>query len=92
MPHHADLARAAAGIRAAEIELIGKTTTKTGLEVECALDERTYDKGNRIKKAAMEALDIKGDAFNTEPSYVVKPRTHRNPQRLSLRVPDLTTS
>ena len=35
--------------RMAVVELIGATTTKTGLTVECALDERTYEKGIRIK-------------------------------------------
>jgi hypothetical protein len=42
------------------IELIGRTTTKTGLKVECALDERTYEKGIQISKAEMRQLAIKG--------------------------------
>ena len=60
--------------RAAVIELIGRTTTKTGLKVECALDERTYEKGIRIKKSEMKLLDIEGDAFHPEWNYTVKPR------------------
>ncbi len=60
--------------RAAVIELIGRTTTKAGLKVECALDERTYQKGIRIKKADMKLLDIQGDPFHPEWNYTVRPR------------------
>jgi hypothetical protein len=65
--------------RMAVVELIGATTTKTGLTVECALDERTYEKGTRIKKAEMKLLDIEGDAFHLEWNYTIKPRIHRKP-------------
>ena len=61
--------------RAAVIELIGQTTTKTGLKVECALDERTYEKGIRISKADMHKLAIQGDAFHPEWNYTIKPRS-----------------
>ena len=60
--------------RTAVIELIGRTTTKTGLTVECALDERTYEKGIRIGKAEMRQLAIEGDAFRPEWNYTIKPR------------------
>jgi Rhodopirellula transposase DDE domain len=63
--------------RAAVVELIGRTTTKAGLKVECALDERTYEKGIRIKTAAMKLLDIHGDAFHPEWNYTIKPRTEQ---------------
>ena len=56
------------------IELIGRTTTRTGLTVECALDERTYEKGIRIKKSEMKLLAIEGDAFHPEWNYTIKPR------------------
>ena len=62
--------------RAAVVELIGRTTTKTGLKVECALDERSYEKGIRIKKAEMKLLDIRGDAFHPEWNYTISPRTY----------------
>ena len=60
--------------RMAVVELIGATTTKTGLKVECALDERTYQKGIRISKAEMKRLDIEGDAFHPEWNDTIKPR------------------
>jgi len=65
--------------RAAVIELIGRTTTKTGLTVECALDERTYEKGIRIKKAEMRQLPIDGDVFHPEWNYTVKQRSPQPP-------------
>jgi hypothetical protein len=56
------------------VELIGATTTKTGLKVECVLDKRTYEKGIKITKAEMETLAITGDAFHPEWNYTIKPR------------------
>ena len=50
--------------RLAVIELIGATTTKTGLKVDSALDTRTYRKGIRVSKAEMKSLDIAGDHFH----------------------------
>jgi lysyl-tRNA synthetase class I len=40
------------------VELIGATTTKTGLKVESALDTRSYQKGIKVSNAAMKCLDI----------------------------------
>jgi hypothetical protein len=56
------------------VELIGSTMTKTGLKVECALDERTYHKGLKVSKAEMAALDITGDEFHPEWNYTITPR------------------
>ena len=56
------------------VELIGATTTRTGLKVECALDERTYEKGLKVSKAEMASLDITGDEFHPEWNYTIKPR------------------
>src|SRR6266576_1318157 len=60
--------------RTAVVELIAATTTKTGLKVECALDERTYEKGIKITDAEIEALDIRGHTFHLEWNYTVHPR------------------
>ena len=64
--------------RAAIVELIAATTTKTGLKVECALDERTYEKGIKVSNADMAALDITGDAFHPEWNYTIRPRPALN--------------
>jgi hypothetical protein len=60
--------------RMAVVELIAATTTKTGLKVECALDERRYQKGRKVRKAEMASLDITGDPFHPEWNYTIKPR------------------
>jgi hypothetical protein len=60
--------------RIAIVELIGATTTKTGLRVECALDPRTYEKGIRVSDAEMQTLSITGDDFHPEWNYTIKPR------------------
>jgi hypothetical protein len=61
------------------IELIGRTTTKTGLKVECALDERTYEKGIRISKAQMRQIAIEGDPFHPEWNYTITPSSPQPP-------------
>ena len=63
--------------RVAVVELIGATTTDAGLKVECALDERTYEKGRKVTDAEMEALDMTGDTFHPEWNYTIKPRRQR---------------
>jgi len=60
--------------RAAVVELIGATTTKTGLKVECALDTRTYQKGIKVPNAEMARLNIAGDPFHPEWNYTITPR------------------
>jgi hypothetical protein len=60
--------------RVAVVELIGATTTKAGLKVECALDPRTYQKGIKVSDAEMQSLDITGDTFHPEWNYTIRPR------------------
>ena len=60
--------------RAAVIELIAATTTKTGLKVESVLDTRVYAKGIKVSNAEMKCLDIRGDAFHPEWNNSVIPR------------------
>jgi Rhodopirellula transposase DDE domain len=60
--------------RVAIVELIGATTTKAGLKVECVLDTRTYEKGIKVRDAEMAVLDITGDPFHPEWNYTIKPR------------------
>ena len=64
--------------RVAIVELIGATTTKTGLKVECALDERTYEKGIKVSDDEMATLNIAGDDFHPEWNYTIKPRRSPN--------------
>ena len=55
--------------RLAVVELIGATTTKTGLRVESAIDTRS-----KVSKAQMKCLDIVGDPFHPEWNYTISPR------------------
>jgi len=59
------------------VELIGATTTKTGLKVESVLDTRTYQKGIKVTDAAMKRLDITGDQFHRSTRWSMKPISHR---------------
>ena len=60
--------------RLAVVELIGATTTKTGLKVDCALDTRTYQKGIKVSNAEKKALNVTGDRFHPEWNYKITPR------------------
>jgi len=60
--------------RQAIVELIGATTTKTGLIVRCELDEKPYAKGVKVSDAEMAALNIKGDALHPQWNYTISPR------------------
>jgi hypothetical protein len=64
--------------RVAIVELIGATTTKTGLRIECALDTRTYEKGIKVSDDEMATLNIAGDDFHPEWNYTIKPRRTGN--------------
>ena len=64
--------------RMAVVELIAATSTKTGLRVESALDERTYEKGIKVSDAEMEALNLCGDEFHPEWNYTINPRTGKS--------------
>ena len=60
--------------RLAVVDLITATTTKTGLTVQCELDENTYAKGVKVSDEQMEALNIEKDAWHPEWNYTIKPR------------------
>jgi hypothetical protein len=54
-------------------QLIGSTTTTTGLQVRCCLDENTYPKGIKVADAEMDAINISRDDFHGEWNYVIAP-------------------
>jgi hypothetical protein len=74
LPYHAELGGRPLTDRFAVVELIGATTTKTGLKVESALDTRSYQKGIKVSKAEMKCLAITGDQFHPEWNYTISPR------------------
>ena len=64
--------------RLAVVELIGATTTKTGLKIDCAVDTRTYEKGIKVSDAEMAEVRLVGDDFHPEWNYTISPRRPGN--------------
>jgi len=60
--------------RLAVVELIGATTTTTGLKVESVLDTSHYQKGIKVSDAEMARLNIRGNKFHPEWNYTIRPR------------------
>jgi hypothetical protein len=60
--------------RAAVVELIGATTTKTGLKVECALDTRTYKKVSRSQTPKWHASTSPAIRSIPKWNYTITPR------------------
>ena len=57
------------------VNLIGHTTTKTGLAIRSALDENRYPTGREVTAQQMESLAMKQDKFHGEWNYTIQPRT-----------------
>jgi hypothetical protein len=55
------------------VQLIGATTTQTGLTVRCELDANRYPKGIKVTAAEMAALAIERDPFHGEWNYTISP-------------------
>lgn len=58
----------------AVVALIANTTTKTGLKVRAAADQKSYPTGKRITDDEMEALAITRGDFHGDWNYVITPR------------------
>ena len=56
------------------VQLIGATSTSTGLDVQCRLDENDYPKGIKVSDAEMNAINIDRDSFHGEWNYTISPR------------------
>ena len=55
------------------IDLIGATTTKTGLKIHAELDDNTYPTGIKISDHEMAALPITRHQFHGDWNYTLKP-------------------
>jgi hypothetical protein len=55
------------------VQLIGATTTETGLKVCCEIDGNLYPKGVQVSDQEMAALNIKLHAFHGEWNYTISP-------------------
>ena len=56
------------------VNLIGNTTTKTGLRIQAGLDSRTYPKGIEVPDEVMEGLNMEKSEFHGEWNYRILPR------------------
>lgn len=54
------------------VNLIGETTTDTGLKIRAALDESTYPVGLKVSDAEMNALNLTLNAFHPDWNYSIK--------------------
>ena len=52
--------------------LIGSTTTKKGLKIECALDTNKYEKGIKIDDEQMDSINIIRNGFHSDWNYIIK--------------------
>jgi len=57
----------------AVVQLIANTTTKSGLKIMSALDEREYQKGIKISDKEVESVNIKPNDFHGEWNYSIFP-------------------
>ncbi len=56
------------------VNLIGSTTTRTGLEIKAELDGGSYPTGREVTDQQMEGLSIKREKFHGEWNYTMRPR------------------
>jgi len=60
--------------RAAVVNLIANTKTKTGLTVKAVLDENHYETGVKVSEKEMESVNLKRESFHGEWNYRIEPR------------------
>ena len=60
------------------VNLIGSTTTKSGLRIRAALDTGRYATGRKIPDAEFADLQVKRDPFHGEWNYTIVPREPMN--------------
>jgi transposase len=60
---------------AAIVSLIAATTTRSGLTVQCQLDEGTYPTGRTVTDADLATVNLDRDEFHGEWNYRIRPRS-----------------
>ena len=58
----------------AAVNLIGSTTTGTGLKVKAMLDKKTYEIGQKVTEKEMKELRLKPHQFHGNWNYTLRPR------------------
>ena len=59
--------------REAIVQLIGNTTTTTGLKIKSQIDYRKYEKGREVDDRDFESIGIVLDKFHGEWNYRIEP-------------------
>lgn len=59
------------------VNLIGSTTTESGLKVYAKLDASTYEKGRRISADDLAQVNLKPSRFHGEWNYIIRPNADR---------------
>jgi hypothetical protein len=57
------------------VQLIAHTTTRSGLRIMSALDERTYEKGIKVTESEMGELNLIRNEFHGDWNYSISPNT-----------------
>ncbi len=55
------------------VNLIGRTQTRTGLQVQAELDTNRYKKGIKVADAELESVRLKKDKFHGDWNYTIEP-------------------
>jgi len=56
------------------VNLIGSTTTESGLKVYTKLDAGTYKKGRKVTTQEIDDVNIQPSRFHGEWNYVIRPK------------------
>jgi hypothetical protein len=56
------------------IQLIGSTTTETGLKVCCEIDGNLYPKGIKVADEELQTINIIRNEFHGEWNYTISPK------------------
>lgn len=55
------------------VNLIGHTTTKSGLKIKAKLDRKSYETGKKVTKEELQKVKIQKDEFHGEWNYTISP-------------------
>jgi hypothetical protein len=56
------------------VQLIGSTTTRTGLNIKCAIDPNSYPAGIKVSNEDMAAINMTPHKFHGEWNYTIAPK------------------
>ena len=60
------------------VELIGNTTTKTGLKIKTKIDDKIYEKGRKVSDQKFASIKISAMDFHGEWNYTIMPNGTQN--------------